>query len=1016
MMTSLFSASGSARGEVFALADSASVSFSPAFHQLSLMAVLAFFAISLAAIIYLYRAQRRIASPLAVTMLTLLRIMLVGLVFVILLQPTLLFTHKSFSNGTLWLMLDQSESMGLVDPQSSPAERLHWAEALDLISPKLRPSHPDLHLAALRCLRDEFVAFQRPLATLSGETDPAAVAQFLTPLNQWHEEFSAEISDTAMDAAIASHGTGAMDSLADASRVARAGLSSGSAASSVRDAAAAIDFGLVLLNLDGAIRQLEVLAAREDAAFLASQAGNYELRSALAKVGGMSRSQLTYQLLTAAPARDLSRVKTRALVKVLPAYHPRVASIADGAQSVPVIDSAHMQNTLYAALSPMGNSTNLSAGFQLISEQTPSSEPAAVLLLSDGRQNTPGDPAEIARLLAARNVRTYSLLVGSREVSPDVAVEQTDAPDWIYKNDALKAAALIRLDGVAGQTIKVDFLRGGEVLSSQYVTPRSNQETQRLDFSDTPPEATASSAAFEYSVRAAPVAAETNKENNVSSFRVAVKKDKLYALLVEDQPRWEFRYLSSYLSRDPRLKSQTVLLKPAHVSGVARTAPVMASAANSHVEAQLLPDTKEGWQAFDFIVLGDISPTILPSAQQQLIAAAVRDRGATLIVIAGQNAMPQSFANSPLADILPVSLVSDWAPDVLANHRRAGFHPTPAPEGVASILTQFSGDTDSNSAFWARVPDWYWHSECTNAKPAASVLWSIAETASGAAGDVSTLSAAKHRALLSTITVGAGRVLYLASDQTWRLRNVGGENLQDRFWGQVIRWAVGNDLPAGGKYVRFGANKPRYSQGDPLAIKAHVLHEDLTPYENLSFDANARVTAAATRNATSPNDVLSPDSSTQRSIAHFTETPSAPGYYSATLTNVPTGTVEISLSGPEVERLLNDDPSIESPAQKTLSVMVMPAPNLEARNTNTDAAMLHRISSSGGGAFVDAPYLDILLAHLPAISHETTTVSQFGFFTNPNSPYTRYTHLTFLGLFILIVTAEWILRKRSGMI
>ena len=73
---------------------------------------------------------------------------------------------------------------------------------------------------------------------------------------------------------------------------------------------------------------------------------------------------------------------------------------------------------------------------------------------------------------------------------------------------------------------------------------------------------------------------EVNTQNNVATFRVAIKKDKLYTLIIEDRPRWEYRYLAAYLSRRPGMKLQTVLLQPAIVSGVAALLPVAASPDN----------------------------------------------------------------------------------------------------------------------------------------------------------------------------------------------------------------------------------------------------------------------------------------------------------------------------------------------------------------------------------------------------------------------------------------------------
>ena len=59
--------------------------------------------------------------------------------------------------------------------------------------------------------------------------------------------------------------------------------------------------------------------------------------------------------------------------------------------------------------------------------------------------------------------------------------------------------------------------------------------------------------------------------------------------------------------------------------------------------------------------------------------------------------------------------------------------------------------------------------------------------------------------------------MYLASNPPFWLRQVFGNNAHDRFWGQVLRWAVASDLPAGGKFVRFvlPASPPRTKQASP---------------------------------------------------------------------------------------------------------------------------------------------------------------------------------------------------------
>ena len=133
----------------------------------------------------------------------------------------------------------------------------------------------------------------------------------------------------------------------------------------------------------------------------------------------------------------------------------------------------------------------------------------------------------------------------------------------------------------------------------------------------------------------------------------------------------------------------------------------------------------------------------------------------------------------------------------------------------------------------------------------------------------------------------------------------------------------------------------------------------------------------------------------------------------ATSVSLPAGDNEISLQGTEVERLLNTDPTV---TQKTVIIKILPQLDLEQRNMNTDPTLLARVAQAGGGFSLDANYADILASHIPAIEHTESTSEEIGFFTNPDATGTRLAHWTFLALFAILLTAEWILRKRAGLV
>ncbi len=940
--------------------------------------------ISVALVVYLYRAQLVLASKKIIIMLTILRVALLALVALLIFQPALQWVSTQRTSGSLWLLLDQSTSMAMTDPQSSALERLRWAGALGKLPGSIQPSGMSAIAAKIRMARGNLAAAQPDASMLrdrAGDDQHNPFVKKLQDIRQYLGGISDEINGTDPQA-----GTSRQNVRKVIQQIDQA-VTDTMSASSMGDANARIPWGIMLNNLDSAAADAQTVADKADALLITRYAGSPAYEAAVASMSSLSRAQIAQAMLTQAAKNEPS------LRDALEKYKVKVISVSQSAQAHPAMDHRVNDETVHNSLEPRGQVTDLAAGLAMIGDQLTPQEPSSVLLVTDGGHNAKSDPTESARLLSARGVKVYGLLVGSTQVSADAAVDQTDAPDWIYKDDTLKAAALVRLDGLVGKPVKIEFLRGSTVVDTQTITAKNPQATERVTFSDKP---SADESVYEYTVRVDPPSNDINPQNNKQSFRVAVKKDKLSAIMVDAYARWEYQYLRNFLERDQRLKLQSVLLHVPTVPGLPTGGQVRASPDNPRIEAQLLPETREQWQAFDVIVLGDIPPEVLPAAQLHLIASAVRDRGAMLIIIAGREHMPADYLNTPLLDLLPVELSNPWSPDELTAHVRRGFRPGIAPESSGSVLTQLGLDAAQNQALWSQLQSWYWHAPQTVAKPGASVVWHIADRDRNAE---TSSEAIRKRALISTMNVGLGRVMFLASDQTWRLRQVAGQNAHERFWGQVVRWAVGSDLPAGGKYVRFGASRSRYVAGEPVTITARIQKEDYTPGQQM----NVRVVATMA------------DDKEHRVVGQVTatETPEAPGYYRAALGALPAGNVEITLRGPDVERLLDQDPTA---TLKSLVIPIAPTLDLERRNMNTNPAMLANIIQAGGGVWADGTQATLLGQQLPQLQREIHTTQQMGMFTDPDKPDTLRAHIVFLVLFSIVLTAEWIIRKIAGLV
>lgn len=954
--------------------------------------------------VMLYRSQRLMASRRTVIVLTLIRATLIAMIGILFLQPAMQWSLTHTSAGTLWLVTDQSPSMATTDPQATDLERLRWARGIGLLEPPKRSA--EALAARVHALAGEFRDLSP--APVPGGTERAEIRDFSDRIAAWVKEVQKVSRDVdamrgELNGDVAGAGNGTLDDLSAAAN------QGAQFASNVRDAdtlqsAALLHGAQVIPELTSAQADLDAAAGAAQRRFLSQNVGQGDWKTAQDHVNTLSRDELSYETLSGSEA-----TAAKTLEKLASQYHVRIASFSEKTQPVGTVDPASLPGALHTALTPGGTATDLAGALQYVAEQTSAEEAASVIVVTDGRSNVGNDPTAAARSLASRGVHVYGLLAGSHEVSPDAAVEPVDFPEWIFKGDSVKARAAIRMDGLKGKRAMVELRRGNLVLQRHEMLAPSNHEVIPFDFTDTPPE---SDKAVDYEIRVEPLPGEVNTQNNVAAFRVAIKKDKLYALYIEDRPRWEYRYLATLISRRPGMRLQTVLLQPGTILGVSGPPPVMASPDNPHEEAQILPDTLEGWEKFDVIVIGDVSPDTLKPQMQQFIATAVRDKGSTLITIAGQRHMPAAYVGSPLADLLPVTLEPQWTPEQIGVHTRMGFRPDSAPAAGFSALAQLGNDPTGNAQAWSGMPAWYWHSPFTQTKPAATALWTINDLSRAvaptdpAADPAGPLAAANRHALLSTLPIGLGHSLYLASDQSWRLRQVAGENLHDRFWGQVLNWAVGSDLPAGGKYVRFGASQASYAQNQPVVITARVLREDLTPYTGLGFSAVAHAVHTLGGGGADSQD------QGPGVVARF-EPMESPGYYQATLGGLPIGDVEISLQGSEVERLLNNDPTV---TLRSLLIKILPVPDVERANMDTNPRLLEDVAEAGGGYSLDLPDADVLFSRLPKIEHKETSTLRFGFFTDPAAEGTRWAHGLFLALFAILITGEWALRKRAGLV
>jgi hypothetical protein len=377
----------------------------------------------------------------------------------------------------------------------------------------------------------------------------------------------------------------------------------------------------------------------------------------------------------------------------------------------------------------------------------------AVLVFTDGRFSDGASARNAARQLGSQKTPIKTVLFGSSVPPRDAAVISVDVPTVVYAGDKIHFRIDLKLDGLGGQPgratvqrVDAEGKKTGKPISEDFTVPAGTQSfdlTVELSETDTEKPGLRQYVVEVSTLAGKPWDHEVLAENNAYNVSVDVSDDRTRVLLVEGRPRWEFRYLKNLFSdRDPTVQVQYVLLEPDTVEGLKGRRIIPASAARPYgeVEATGLPghaekklskeDFIKEWKKFDLILLGDISPEMFKAEDLEALESFVGDRGGTLVVIAGPRYMPHAFAQTPLERMLPVVFkpgaryVQSAAMGGPDGQERAmqSFRITLTPEGRRHIIMRQLDDAQDNWRLWQAMPTAHWRYPVEDTKVAASVL------------------------------------------------------------------------------------------------------------------------------------------------------------------------------------------------------------------------------------------------------------------------------------------------------
>ncbi len=631
--------------------------------------------------------------------------------------------------------------------------------------------------------------------------------------------------------------------------------------------------------------------------------------------------------------------------------------------------------------------TDFTTALEGVLKEIPSEQLAGVLVLSDGIHNAETSVLPITRRFGAQGAPVCGVMIGGTRLPFDIALADVIAPESVFLGDRVRMLATVRATGAIGKKIKVKLTCEDAVVDEAELEISSDDWQREVRLAHEPK----TNGVVRYEVKADLLEGELFKDNNAWRADVAVSDDRINVLLVDDSPRWEFRYLRNlFFGRDKSVHLQSWLVHPDTLTGGAAASLPPASASRKFGDAESggWPVSREEWRAFDVIILGDLDVATLTPQVQEEIRSCVVDRGALLVVISGPRAMPHAFPNdSPLAGLVPFTVQEE---DNFWKGPEETYRLALTPTGQTHPVMVQSGSLSENEDAWKSLPLFDWRLPVT-AKPGAEIL-AVAVPEGGEQEKVLTdvrqavahledvmQYRAKH-ALIMAQRVGRGKVLGLAFDRTWRLRYRTGDVRHHRFWGQIMRWGLGERLRAGQERFRVGTDRLVYGPEDPVNVMARVLNEDFSGVVDAQLEAVLRNSEGReiTRTRLAP-----------RADSH--------GFYEAVLP--PQG--RAGACKLEVMRL----DTVAREREETSILVTASRRPIEMGNVRPEKGVFDALAKGTGGKVVTP---DALRTLAEAFGEGKRVVQERREYALWNNPYV-------LILLALLLTTEWLLRKKGGL-
>jgi len=625
------------------------------------------------------------------------------------------------------------------------------------------------------------------------------------------------------------------------------------------------------------------------------------------------------------------------------------------------VDDAPARIDSLKDLKPTAPSTRLGDSLKQLSEETSDLPIGAVVLLSDGDDNTGGISADAINSLRSRHIPVHTVGFGREHAAHDVELDDAVVAPRALADSRLAAKITFHQRGYAGAKINLTVrdVSGGQpkVLAARTIAlgPDGNLQTETLMFD------IGGAGARTLEIAAVPLPGEENTANNTLTRVVNVGSDARRILYIEGEPRWEFKFIRQ-AEEDDRM---------VHIVSMVRTSEnkiYRQGIADPKELAAGFPSRAEDLFGYQGLIIGSVEAGYFTPGQQELIREFVDRRGGGLLLLAGQFSLADGGWNaSNLTDLFPTTLPTQSGTFHREADPRNGTTHTfaeLAPAGVDSVITRLVDDPAANAAKWKKLPYLMDYEDPGAPKPGAAVLASMI-TPEG-----------RKLPLLITENFGRGRSAIMATGGSWRwqMSSPLGDTAHDLFWQQLLRWLV-SDTPG---HVAASVPAQMLLDNGTIMISADVRDQQYNPAPDAKVEAH----------------ILGP--SGVGALVEMSPVPDSPGQFQA------------AWSAPKTGAYLTEVTAQRNGTELGRDVLTFQRMDGIAENFHTEQnrELLERLATQTGGQYWKPADLGKLAGAIPFSEAGVTMRETKDLWDLP---------LVFLVL-LLLRFSEWWLRRKWGIV